>query len=688
MDIKDQTESSTPRILSDIRPRPPEDAAGPEPSSEPVLGSFSLRPESKLTQPSVGYRRLKRFLKWTGISILALVLISGIMVFLYLGDLRNDFREQVAYRWEGLSQAITGGDDSGLGGGDPPSLRPRSGFLPIAEMASIISQMMPFFQSGTQAVKSFQSIVALMLVLGGETDQLLSNLSDYLFKNRGAELLADLSRIRETLKEVESQAGQLSEATNRMGDKTIADVGFLVSIRSEANRTGRLLDNLVNWLKGDRRIVILLQNTSEMRPSGGFLGGYVDLMLSGGSIKQTIFRDINEVDRGRAEKIIPPLPVQAIASRWRTADANWFANFPDSAEKIASFMDSSSLYQDQAASIDAVVAITPKVVSDLLQLTGPIELPAIKKTITSDNFLREIQTEVQSGQANDSEYPKQVLRDLLPLFLERLRSLGGDARMLARSFNWTENRDVQVYFRERDLQNAADAYGITGRIFELPTDWNGGYLSVIASNLGGGKSDIFMQDKATLQVQIQSDGIISNHLILSREHQGSRAKDWWYKEENQRYMRILVPNGARVTSAEGIWERTVKPRANYREGDFKTDPDIIRMESREADSFSTPGVVVGAESNKSSIGFWLRTPLGSKREAKLDYEYRAFLSPKNGGVYRFLLERQPGWPAAYRIEISAPVGFRWQENELPVYELDIPPDGPARTTIEITLNQV
>jgi hypothetical protein len=59
----------------------------------------------------------------------------------------------------------------------------------------------------------------------------------------------------------------------------------------------------------------------------------------------------------------------------------------------------------------------------------------------------------------------------------------------------------------------------------------------------------------------------------------------------------------------------------------------------------------------------------------------------HGEVYTFVFERQMGVVGEYSFAISAPVGFRFKENNLPVYEFHSK-DPLGRTIITLTLEQV
>ncbi len=80
-----------------------------------------------------------------------------------------------------------------------------------------------------------------------------------------------------------------------------------------------------------------------MRPAGGFWGSYANVILEGGSVKTIDVDDIYRPDRFLDLKVVPPKQLQGTTPNWGARDANWFFNFPDSAEKLMEFLQASSV---------------------------------------------------------------------------------------------------------------------------------------------------------------------------------------------------------------------------------------------------------------------------------------------------------------------------------------------------------
>jgi hypothetical protein len=446
---------------------------------------------------------------------------------------------------------------------------------------------------------------------------------------------------------------------------------------------------LIGWIGGpdEKKVAIFFSNSAELRPGGGFLGSFAEVTIKNANITEITVRDINEIDREFERKITPPTPLQGVIRRWRSADANWFFDFPTSAEKTLFMMEMSEFYKTRGVGFSAAIALTPSVVADILSTTGPIELNG--KTIDGDTFLYMIQAEVQQGLASGDADPKSILKEMVPEILNRLKAIDDEKKgaLSERMRVWVENRDVLVYMRDQTLQSFFAEAGFSGSEYRLGTDFNGTYLAVVKSNIGGAKTDIVMNDKVLLQSQVNNDGTMSNHLVITRKHEGSKRKEWWYREPNQSYLQIVTPLGSALDNIQGVWDHEVNPRVQYEKEGYAQDEDLKEWESALRPHQSFPAVSVGDYKDKRLVAFWSRTALGGKSESIIDYQHRLFLPPEQGRQYEFIIERQPGAGGSYKIEIASPIGFFWKENGLPVFEYEAQ-ELPGRVELILTLQKI
>lgn len=553
------------------------------------------------------------------------------------------------------------------------------------------SELQLLFKQGSKFFQGFGGLTGSAVALSQEVNFLEEHFYDFLLTHKGDELLAHLQKAHAFLHDISTASQNISGAADSMQKITAVNLQLNLPLQSELHHLDDFLGVLLAWLEAPEthHILIFFQNPSEMRPAGGFLGSYADVTLQNVNIESIDVHDINDADRELADKIVPPQPLQLIVSRWHAADANWFFDFSDSASETIKLLESSDFYKSENIKFDGAIALSPQVVSDLLSFTGPLTLTKTKVTLTSENFLTEIQKEVQSGQAAQASYPKQILQEVTPLLLEKLRGLNANDRAkLAQFFSdWLTNKDLMAYFKNRDFEAFADWYGAAGKVYELPANYGGDYLAVVHANVGGGKTDLYIKEDVSLQAQVSADGLVTDHLEISRTHQGNKAKYWWYKVVNQDYLRVFVTPDVRLTNFKGGTKKIIQPKVNYAKSGYATDPLVRAIESSTMSYFQYPTLTSLMESGKKVFAVWSRIGVGETAKISFDYEHRLPFPPVVGQTYQFVFEKQAGSARHYHFEINAPLGLRWQENHLPSYEYDSD-SPPGRMVVTLTLEAI
>lgn len=440
--------------------------------------------------------------------------------------------------------------------------------------------------------------------------------------------------------------------------------------------------------ENDRHFLIIFQNESEIRPAGGFIGSYGNLILNQGNLKNIEVGDIYNADRQLDIKLIPPKELQNITKNWGARDANWFFDFPTSAQKVISLLEQSRLYSENKTRFDGAIALNTKVLGTILEITGPIPVPDYGLTIDSQNYLPILQSEIEAGRdKKPGQNPKKILSVLAPLLLEKLSAPDSRQKELLqeRLKKHLAGKDVMLYFQDWRLQNVLENLGIAGDVLKLPENFGGDYLAVVNANIAGGKTDAFIQQKIILKSEIAADGKIFNKLTVSRAHAGEKETDWWYATTNKNYLKILVPGKSRIISLSGNTAYSLKNKIIYPK-EYDLDPDLFSIEKTASfmDKFQT---WVGKEFGKTSFGTWFNTPAGTEKELTVAYENGVTLNIQDSQQYQFIFEKQSGSDSSLEYSISAPPGYIWKESgsELFKYETD---QIKSREIINLTLKKI
>jgi len=400
----------------------------------------------------------------------------------------------------------------------------------------------------------------------------------------------------------------------------------LKNIVSDAVEYADFLEEFVGS-RGIKQYLILFQNNSELRPTGGFPGTYAVVTFKDGRLVGFLVDDVYNLDGQLKENYIPPTPLQHITPTWGMRDANWFIDFSTSAQKVMEFFNKEAGY-----GVDGVITMSPRIISDILKVVGPIEMPEYGLVINSDNFLSTIQEEVEYG--DNRKQPKKVVVDMAPKFVEKVYS--SDSLQWLEIFNvfisGLDKKDMLMYFKNLNLENFVADKGFGGLIENSDND----YLMVTLSNVKGSKTDRVTDNSIKVSARLE-DGMVIHKLELTRQHNGGSNKYGFYNKQNPAYVRVLVPEGSKLISISGNSKPEFRPLINY-DSSFKKDDDLSKLES----GFYVDGengVSTYRESGKTGFAFWLITDPGKKQTVELEYavpmEYQ-----KDG--YSIYIQKQPG----------------------------------------------
>jgi hypothetical protein len=523
----------------------------------------------------------------------------------------------------------------------------------------------------------------------------------FLATGNGQNLIASLNSVQDNISKLNNDINSISNMLSVSGSDVFSEADLL-SLRTQSINLQNFLKDFIPWFSSNdtHHILVLLQNPSEIRPTGGFLGSYADVAIKGGNIQSVILKDISDVDLGFKKKIIPPQPLQLEVSRWRPADANWFFDFRSSASQTASFFEQSDFYSASGTKFDFVIGISQKVISDILALTGPVSISpssTISKsasasssqiTFESDTFLIQLQKIVQDQLAKKSNYPKDIIKDLSIGISEKIVNFSDQQKqsLMSMFVSWINNKDILLYSDDNNIENFFENIGASGSVANLAQNFEGDYLAIVDTNINGQKSDLYITQNVDFQSQINSDGTVNDNLLITRTHTGDQSPYWWYNAKNQDYLRIFVPLGTTLLNESGGVSQKINPPISYKNNGYIADPLLSSIESTRKDIFGYP-VSTYQESGKEVFATWAKVSPGSSTTISFNYSHRLFVVPADGAVYQFIFDKQSSVPRHYKFQIAAPIGFQFKENGLPLYEYETD-NLPGRFIVNLTLKKI
>ena len=446
----------------------------------------------------------------------------------------------------------------------------------------------------------------------------------------------DVDRIGELVAAANSELDTISEGAlgpiREARDLVAEPLADYAPLLDAYRRYDDVLPGLLGWGE-EKRYLVLAQNPAELRPSGGYAGTIGTIGIRDGAIVEQEFRDVHELSRQPGLPFVEPPDELAVYllgedQSWRLADANWAADFPQSAQQAL------ELYQIETGDtdIDGVIAITTYALDRLLEVVGPVEVPQYDVTVKPGDVTLTLLGATR-GTPQSVEGRKEVLDVLARRLTSRLLSLPPQ-RWVATLEALEDIGSQQLalaWFTDASAQALVEDADWDGRVRTDPGD----YLYVVESNVSPtSKYNLVVDRSDSLVVKLDAEGSALNSLRMDWQNdadQGgepyrslrsfSNNEEGWYGA----YVRVLTPAGSELVTASG-----------------DADDEIRGVERS------------GEEAGRSSFANYLFMPPGASRLTYLWTVPGAAVETDEGWLYELVIQKQPGarsLPVSVRVDL-------------------------------------
>ncbi|MFA6391926.1 MAG: DUF4012 domain-containing protein [Patescibacteria group bacterium] len=448
----------------------------------------------------------------------------------------------------------------------------------------------------------------------------------------------------------------------------------LPSLRAGLEEFNQFTDLLLSILgQGSmKRYLFVFQNNAELRPTGGFIGSFALMTFNDGIMKELEVPGGGSYDLNGwlKEQVIAPKPLHLVNPHWYFQDANWFPDFPTSAEKLMWFFTESG-----GPSTDGVIAMTPDVIEALLSLSGPIDLTAdYGVTVDAENFRTVVkQIELEDS---DTNKPKQIISDLTPLVFNKILELEriDQLQILGVLNTLLKEKHMMLYFNDDELQQSIIERGWAGEIIDSPKD----YLSVINTNIAGGKTDLEIEELIDYNVTIQENGEVQAKVTVNRTHTGEEG-DSITGIKNMDFMRMYVPEGSTLIEAEGFSH--VDPRLFIYPNEGYEEDKLLEQVQGTVIVDENSETRINNEFHKTVFGNWVGTEAGQTSQVSATYKLPFTVKPEGifskSDSYSLFMQKQSGTKGSV---VSATINFPEKYDVIWQY--------PQDSTVEISAGRI
>lgn len=416
-----------------------------------------------------------------------------------------------------------------------------------------------------------------------------------------------------------------------------------LSSDSSTGKASAILDEIIPKLgeifgeTANKNYVVILQNSQELRPTGGFIEAVALLSFAKGSISGVETYSSYQLDNKMQTQITPPEDLQRILGeqQWWLRDANWYPDGPKTSEQIARVAHSTIGKQP-----DGVIILNTLSLPAILAATGPIELPEFNEVLTDKNIAErlEFHTELPHQMAeNKVEYRGAILKALV----SKLGQLSDDQtqaflRVIQQEL---DNRQLLLYSTDEKIQQSFAKFGWVGS-FAFPScpapfnehDCETDGIAQIETNVGVNRANAYIDREVTHNIALTPEGASHTHSITWQNRAQTQA---WPKGDYRVYVRLYVPR--QVTSVSATLN-----------GIPVSAQEIMRQSSQ----------------NTEEIGLVVVVPIKEKATLEVTYTTPMNLN-KAVASYLFYQVRQPGTttnlapvtinhPESWRVDTVAP----------------------------------
>ena len=400
------------------------------------------------------------------------------------------------------------------------------------------------------------------------------SITSYLLTVDKEELNRKLNIISTILKNTEGNLQVLGDDVDRLGNSSLLNkqkenllklslgVKEFKSVIGRLNELLKIGPSLLGY-PDSATYLLLLQNDHEMRATGGFIGNYGILTINNGKLENIYIDDIYHLDSeviGSLE-MEPPAPIRKYlgVQYWYMRDSNWSPDFPTAAAKAIEFYK----LEGGIEKIDGVIAISPNVISALLDVTGEIIISNV--LYESENFTNILQYEVEQnyearGATNWER--KEIIGELANVLANEVSNLPLDKMfsVIDIVYDNLESRELQIYSLDENTQSYLIEKNWAGELHFVNND----FLMVVDSNMAAFKTNQYINRSVDYFIQEISNPVGDNYNIATVKINYNHTGDFsWDTTRYRTYTRIYVPIGSVLINWSGAMEndRSSEPGA-------------------------------------------------------------------------------------------------------------------------------
>ena len=363
------------------------------------------------------------------------------------------------------------------------------------EWVVVLASRQPFFGTEVSALRTVSTVASEISRSAGPLVELLPRLTAENISNEDG---FDLTLVKNLDSAVDSLATAVSASSAKM--KPLEDQPMVsalhekvVKLSDALDTAGPGLDQVVPFVRalpiilgdnGDKTWLVIMQNLTEVRPSGGLLSAYVILDANDGKLDMVAQGTNNTLLEGPpADDVNMPQGLRDLWGDYLTewGSMNLSAHFPYNAELMHNGWNARGEEE-----VDGVVSLGQGTVQYLAAAVGPISVRGT--TIQPSDMVKYLSVDIYK-QYEDPDVKDQVLAEIIGQIFDKLSAGQFDVQSLVTEALTSKSADyLQLWSTNAEEQMQIENAGLSGAF----SDEEGPVSSIRIINAGGNKLDAFL----------------------------------------------------------------------------------------------------------------------------------------------------------------------------------------------------
>lgn len=309
-----------------------------------------------------------------------------------------------------------------------------------------------------------------------------------------------------------------------------------------------------NVIKGGVKLLVLIQNSNELRPTGGFVGSYALIETKDFKINSIKFDDIYNVDgtlQNKYKDILVKTPEEYkkyITTDYLYArDLNLLLNSYDRNTNYIQYFEAAL-----NTKIDGVVYINTQTIKKLIELTGPIYLASYNETINKDNFDTLAQTYSEKNYYPGSTQKQDFLTLLGGKVVEKIKQNNNYLNLqtiytIAQSI---VNNDVELYFKNPTYNSYLNNTGLS---FNIEKSSKQELFYIVENNLGENKVNKLTEKNVELKIEYDIRRSVKSTTITTNIKNNSTTYSFPYGDYRG-LIQIYTPSNLIITQTKEVFK--------------------------------------------------------------------------------------------------------------------------------------